>query len=134
MTDAIVADVPERQQVQMAISNEMVRIYKTQFGRGPTKARTDFAGPDVVVSTLQDSFTQAERNMVAMGEHLRLSELRMFFQRAAQIEFREEVERITGRKVWAFVSGTDTTQDVSTEVFYLEPHTDGVEVASAALT
>jgi uncharacterized protein YbcI len=63
--------------------------------------------------------------MVAMGEHLRLSELRMFFQRAAATELREEVERITGRKVWAFVSGTDTTQDVSTEVFYLEPQNNG---------
>jgi uncharacterized protein YbcI len=120
MTNAL-ADVAERQSVQMAISNEMVRIYKTQFGRGPTKARTDFAGADLLVCTLQDSFTPAERNMVGMGEHLRLSELRMFFQRAAETEFREEVERITGRKVWAFVSGTDTIQDVSSEVFYLEP-------------
>ena len=28
-----------------AISNEMVRIYKDQFGRGPTKTRTRWAGP-----------------------------------------------------------------------------------------
>jgi uncharacterized protein YbcI len=121
MTYAPVADAPERQSVQMAISNEMVRIYKTHFGRGPTKARTDFASPDLLVCTLQDSFTHVERAMVVMGEHLRLSELRMFFQRAAATEFREEVERITGRKVWAFVSGTDTERDVSTEVFYLDP-------------
>lgn len=125
MTYAPVADAPERQSVQMAISNEMVRIYKTHFGRGPTKARTDFAGPDLLVCTLQDSFTPAERNMVAMGEHLRLSELRMFFQRAAATEFREEVERITGRKVSALVSGTDTERDVSTEVFYLDPPSSG---------
>ena len=124
MTYAAVADAPERQSrqsVQMAISNEMVRIYKTHFGRGPTKARTDFASPDLIDCTIQESFTHAERGMVAMGEHLRLSELRMFFQRAAATEFREEVERITGRKVWAFVSGTDTERDVSTEVFYLDP-------------
>jgi uncharacterized protein YbcI len=125
MADAKRADVPEGQSVQMAVSNQMVRIYKTQFGRGPTRTRTNFAGPDVLVSTLQDSFTPAERKMVAMGEHLRLGELRLFFQRAAEVEFREEVERITGRKVWAFVSGTDTEKDVSTEVFYLEPQTDG---------
>jgi hypothetical protein len=31
------------------------------------------------------------------------------------------VERLTGRKVWAFVSGIDTQHDVSSEVFYLEP-------------
>jgi uncharacterized protein YbcI len=121
MADAESANVPERQSVQMAVSNEMVRIYKTQFGRGPTKTRTDFAGPDVLVCTLRDSFTAVERNMLAMGEHLRVGELRHFFQRAAEVEFRQEVERITGRKVSAFVSGTDTEQDVSTEVFYLEP-------------
>src|SRR3954451_14615921 len=108
--------------IRAEISREMVRLYKEQFGRGPTKARTDFAGPDVLVCTLEDSFTPAERHMATLGEHLRLGELRMFFQRAAATEFREEVERITGRKVWAFVSGTDTERDVSTEVFYLEPH------------
>ena len=31
------------------------------------------------------------------------------------------VEQITGRKVRAFVSGVDTRQDVSSEVFYFEP-------------
>ena len=121
MADAPVADRPERQPVPMAISNEMVRIYKAYFGRGPTKARTVFAGPDVVVCTLEDSFTPAERHLVALGEHLRLAELRVFFQRAAAAEFRKEVERLTGRTVWAFVSGTDTEQDVSAEVFYLGP-------------
>ncbi|MEA2457410.1 MAG: hypothetical protein QOC95_382, partial [Thermoleophilaceae bacterium] len=33
------ANVPERQSVQMAVSYEMVRIYKTQFGRGPSITR-----------------------------------------------------------------------------------------------
>jgi uncharacterized protein YbcI len=45
----------------------------------------------------------------------------MFFQYATVPEFVEAVERITGRKVRAFVSGIDTGQDVSSEVFYLEP-------------
>lgn len=31
------------------------------------------------------------------------------------------VEQITGRKVRAFPSGTDTDRDVSAEVIYLEP-------------
>jgi uncharacterized protein YbcI len=34
---------------------------------------------------------------------------------------RRDVEQITGRKVRAFVSGVDTRQDVSSEVFYFEP-------------
>jgi uncharacterized protein YbcI len=114
-------DQQDQRSVLMQISNEMVRLYKTQFGRGPTKARTHFAGPDTIVCTLEDSLTPAERNLVAMGEHQRLRDMRMLFQAAAETQFREVVERLTGRKVRAFVSGIDTGEDVSSELFYLEP-------------
>ena len=103
------------------ISNAMVRIYKEQFGRGPTKAVTNYAGPNCIISTLEDSFTPAERNMVKLGEHQRLRELRLFFQHATEDQFRGTIEDITGRKVRAFSSGTDTFSDTSSEVFYLEP-------------
>jgi uncharacterized protein YbcI len=103
------------------ISNAMVRIYKEQFGRGPTKVVTHYAGPDCIVSTLENSFTPAERSMVALGEHQRLRDVRLFFQHATENQFRETVEGITGRTVRSFTSGTDTDTDTSTEVFYLEP-------------
>jgi uncharacterized protein YbcI len=103
------------------LTNAMVRLYKELFGRGPTKARTHYAGPDTLVSTLQNSLTPAERNMLDLDEHQRVREIRMFFQHASDNEFTGTVEEITGRKVWAFVSGMDTHKDVSTEVFYLEP-------------
>jgi uncharacterized protein YbcI len=103
------------------ISNEMVRLYKSLFGRGPTRARTHYAGPDAIVVTLENSLTPAEQSMVELGEHQRLRDVRMFFQHAREDDFREVVERITGRRVRAFVSGIDTKQDVSSELFYLEP-------------
>lgn len=121
MSDAVLADVREGQSLQLAVSNALVRLYKERFGRGPTKTRTHFAGPDTLVTTLQDSLTPAERNLARLGEHQRLRDVRLFLQHASEAEFREAVERITGRKVWAFVSGIDTVNDVSTEVFYLEP-------------
>jgi uncharacterized protein YbcI len=124
MADAEHADALEGQPVPMAVSNAMVRLYKEQFGRGPTETRTHFAGPDVLITTLEDSLTPAERNMVAMGEHQRLRDTRMFFQYASEGAFREAVEQITGRRVRAFVSGIDTHRDVSSEVFYLEPQSD----------
>jgi uncharacterized protein YbcI len=113
----------EQKSMLMQVSNEMVRLYKTQFGRGPTKVRTNWAGPDTLISTLENSLTPAERNMVAMGEHQRLRDTRMFFQYASETEFREVIERLTGRQVWAFVSGIDAQHDVSCEVFYLKPRT-----------
>jgi len=103
------------------ISNEMVRIYKEQFGRGPTKVATNYAGPDIIVSTLEDSLTLAEQNLVAMGEHQRLREGRLFFQHANEKAFVDAIEGVTGRSVRGFVSGTDTHHDISSEVFYLEP-------------
>ena len=103
------------------LSNAMVRIYKEQFGRGPTKAHSVYAGPDLVICTLEHSLTPAEQRMVQLGEHQRVRDIRTFFQHASEQEFVEAVEQITGRSVRAFVSGTDTEHDVSSEVFYLHP-------------
>jgi uncharacterized protein YbcI len=109
------------------LSNEMVRLFKEQFGRGPTTARAAWAGPDVIAVVLENTLTPAERNLVRLGEHERLREMRTFFQYAGVTEFCEPVERLTGRKVRAFVSGTDTAVDgLSVETFVLYPEgTDG---------
>jgi uncharacterized protein YbcI len=104
------------------ISNEMVRLYKDYFGRGPTKARTSWAGADTVVCILEDTLAPAERNLVKMGEHQRLRDTRMFFQYATVREFGEPIERLTGRKVKAFISGVDTeAEGLSVELFVLHP-------------
>ncbi|MDX6696750.1 MAG: hypothetical protein QOE65_147 [Solirubrobacteraceae bacterium] len=114
----------------LELSNEMVRLYKQQLGRGPTKTRSNFAGRDAVLCTLEDSMTPAERSLVQMGEHQRLRDTRMFFQYASRKEFVEATERVMGRKVRAFVSGIDTETDVSCELFYFEPLEDGSENGS----
>lgn len=110
-----------RQSVLAEISREMVRLYKKQFGRGPTKTRTNFAGPDIVIVTLEESFTPAEQRLAEMGEHQRLRDTRLYFQHATEDEFRSVIERILGRKVRAFNSAVDTEADVCVEVFHLEP-------------
>jgi uncharacterized protein YbcI len=107
------------------VTNAMVRLYKELFGRGPTKARSNYAGPNTLVATIENSLTAAERNMIELDEHHRVREIRMFFQHASERDFVETVEQITGRKVRAFVSGVDTKQDVSSEVFYFEPIATG---------
>jgi uncharacterized protein YbcI len=103
------------------ISNEMVRLYKSLFGRGPTRARTSYAGPDTILVTLEHSLTPAEQTLAEMGEHQRLRDVRMFFQYAREEDFRDVIERVTGRQIRAFISGIDTRQDVSAELFYLYP-------------
>ena len=110
------------QSVSMEISNTMVRLYKDLFGRGPTRARTHWSGPDLITVVLDDTLTPAERNLVKMGEHQRLRDLRLFFQYATVREFCEPVEQITGRKVRAFFSAIDTEADgMAIESFVLYP-------------
>jgi uncharacterized protein YbcI len=104
-----------------SISNDMVRIHKEQFGRGPTLARTSYVGPDTLVCILEDSLSPVERNLCALGQQSRVREIRLLFQYTEERKFIESVERHSGRKVRAFVSGIDVTNDVSSEVFMLEP-------------
>jgi uncharacterized protein YbcI len=108
-------------ELMVEVSNAMVGLYKDLFGRGPTKAKTSYADPDLLVSTLENSLTRIERTMADAGEHERLRDLRMHFQYLGEDDFIQAVERITGRKVRAFVSGMDVKRDVASEIFYLEP-------------
>jgi len=115
-------DRTDRPNVLAAVSSEMVRLYKEQFGRGPTKARTNWSGRDMLVVLLEDTLTPAERNLVALGEYQRLRDVRMLFQYARVAQFCEPVERLTGRKVRSFISGIDAAADgMSLEVFVLHP-------------
>jgi uncharacterized protein YbcI len=112
-----------RTSILMEVSNAMVRLYKDQFGRGPMKARSYWAGPDAIASFLEDTLTPAERNLARMGQHQRLRDTRLFFQYATIAEFCGPVERITGRKVRSFHSSIDTKVDglaIETFIFYPE--------------
>jgi uncharacterized protein YbcI len=102
------------------VSNAVVQVYKEQFGRGPTKARTVWAGPDALLCLLSDTLTASESRLVRMGQQQRMREARMFLQHGAEEDFRAEIEAITGRKVIAFMSGMDAEKDISGEVFVLE--------------
>ena len=119
--DRVRDDAGAAESVLSAISMEMVRLYKEQFGRGPTKTRTNWAGPDVLVVTLEQTFTPAERSLQRMGEHQRLRDLRLLFQYAEVDTFCAPVERLIGRKVRAFISGIDTVADLATELYVLHP-------------
>ena len=103
------------------ISKAMVRLYKEQFGRGPETVWTRYSGPDAILTVLGNSLTPVERTMLQMGEEQRLRDIRTMFQHATESQFRAAVEEITGRRVIGFMSGIDVRNDLSSEVFTLEP-------------
>jgi len=105
----------------LAASNAMVKLHKEQFGRGPTKSRAYFAGPDMLVCALSDVLLPAERKMVEMGQLERVRESRTAFQAATRREFIAAIEQIVSRKVIAFASGIDPDANVVFETFLFEP-------------
>ena len=130
-TDQQPEAVGQSPSVLVDVSNTLVGLFKQQFGRGPTTARSYWCGPDALCCLLEDTLTPAERNLVKMGEHQRLRDTRMFFQYAAVAEFCEPVERLTGRKVRAFLSAIDTEVDgICVETFVLHP--EGSDAPSRA--
>jgi uncharacterized protein YbcI len=105
----------------MLVSTAMVALHKEQFGRGPTKARSYFAGPDGLICVLEDALLPAERKMAAMGDAHRVRDTRHAFQAATTAEFISAVEQIVNRKVRAFGSAVDVEENVVFENFTFEP-------------
>jgi uncharacterized protein YbcI len=104
-----------------AVSNALVALHKEQFGRGPKLARSHFAGPDVLVTVLEDILLPAERKLVALGDPQRVRESRVAFQAATASDFVAAIEQIVSRTVRAFASGIDVEKNVVFETFYFEP-------------
>jgi uncharacterized protein YbcI len=107
--------------ILMSVSNAMVTLHKEQFGRGPTRARSNFAGDDTLVCSLEQALLPAERTLVEMNQQDRVQEARLFYQMATRATFIDAVEKIVGRKVSAFSSATDADADVVWEIYNFEP-------------
>ena len=112
---------PQSGKLLTELSNAMVALHEEQFGRGPTRVRTHFAGPDVVVSLLEDALLPAERALVDMGEQQRVRESRLFTQIATADRFTEVISAIAGRKVLSFVSASDPDRGLVIETCVFEP-------------
>jgi uncharacterized protein YbcI len=107
-------------ELHAAISNTVVRITAEYTGRGPTQARTIING-DWVFVTLVDTLTKGERRLGENGREHSVRSTRREYQDVMREEFTAEVERLTGRKVIAFMSDNHIDPDVAIEAFMLEP-------------
>lgn len=112
-----------------AISNGVVGLLGEHLGRGPTRARAIHNGK-LVLCVLEDTMTKAERNLANRGKEDFVLEMRHAFQETMREELTAVVERLTGRKVVAFLSANHIEPDVAAEVFVLdEPVAEAAEVA-----
>jgi uncharacterized protein YbcI len=102
------------------ISNAMVALHREHFGRGPGAAKTSITD-GLVVCVLSDVYTQVERTLVRAGRIDHVRRTRTLHQEALEAEYREPIERITGRTVSAFLSVVHFDPDLAVEIFLLEP-------------
>ena len=121
-----VASVPDRGPLT-AITRGIVKMHSEYFGKGPTRAKTERVGPDLVICVLRDALTPVEQTLVARGRGEQVRSLRRSFQDVMEVEFRDVVERSLDRKVVAFMSQVSLDPDIAAELFFLAP--DGPEAA-----
>jgi len=106
------------------ISTTIVQLQKEFFGKGPTKARTNWAGDDALVCILGGGFTPVEQTLFEAGREEAVQAMRHAFQMAMKNRLTAAIEKIVERKVVGFMSAAHQDPDVACEVFLLEPRPD----------
>ena len=105
-----------------SISTAVVHAFTDHTGRGPTRARTTIDG-DLIVVILQDGQTKAERALVRAGRGDTVLQLRRAFQETMRDDLVAVVERLTQRRVRAFMSANHNDPDAAAEIFILDGET-----------
>src|SRR5689334_9909421 len=103
-----------------ALSNAVVRIVREYTGRGPTQARASIRD-DVAMVLMQETLLKAEHSLINDSKTRLVVEMRRSFQQTMREELSAAVERLTERKVIAFMSDSHLDPDYSVEVFILAP-------------
>ena len=106
-------------ELNAAITSALVGIHNHFLGRGPRTASTFHYG-NVLVTLMHDVLTPAEKALAEAHHTDAVSRMRHLFQKTMESDFREAVERLTGRKVVAFISGNHADPDIAAELFVLD--------------
>jgi uncharacterized protein YbcI len=106
-------------ELSSALTNELVGVHAGYLGHGPKTASTFYHG-NVVVTTMYDVLTKAEKILAQTGRHGDVSEARGILHQEMETDLRAVVERLTGRKVLAFLSANQIEPDVAAAIFILD--------------
>ncbi len=112
-------EYPSTGALNAALANELGKLLAEFTGRGATRSRA-YVIQDLVVGVFEDGATRAEQNLVAAGQAGLVRQQRDALQRAVAPQLIAAVERLTGRTVRLFLSGSDESGGSSVEVFILE--------------
>lgn len=103
-----------------SISTTIVGIMREHYGRGPMRAKT-YALDDVIVCVLRGSgFTPLEQTIMDDDGAERVVAMRHEFQRLVAGRYTQAIERLSGRKVLAFLSQAHVEPDITMEMFIVD--------------
>lgn len=108
-----------------SISDAIVALYAGFYGHDRATATT-YINDNVVVCVLESILTTDEDAKLADGHRGEVIDGRVAFQTDTQDEFTAAVERLTNRRVTAFLSANQTAPGVACELFFLEASPLGV--------
>ena len=111
--------VPAQAAANAAISDEVVQLYLTTFGRGPTRVRT-YVQPEFCVSVLGDILTPAERSLVQVGGIAEVEAGRGKINEGIDAELMAIVERQTGRRVLSHLARVKAPVEVAVHFFLFD--------------
>ncbi len=112
--------LPSGDDLTRAISAAMVSLYAEVYGHDRTRAST-YINDNVVVCILEDILTSAEQDLIAAGGETEVIDGRVAFQADREDEFSALIERLTLRRVVAFMSANQTSPGIACEMFFLAP-------------
>lgn len=106
-------------ELQEAISAAMLELYAEFYGHDRTTATT-YLNDSIVVCVLEHILTESEDALVTAGAHGEVIDGRVAFQSDTEDEFTAAIERLTHRRVVAFLSANQTTPGIACELFFLD--------------
>jgi uncharacterized protein YbcI len=106
-------------ELNAAVTSALVGIHTEYLGRGPRSASTFHYG-NVLVTLMHDVLTNAEKSLARTSRGEAVKHMRQLFQGTMEADFCAAVERLTGRKVIAFISGNQLDPDIAAELFILD--------------
>ena len=104
-----------------AVTESMVGFHRRYHHREPVTAKTQMMGDDLLACVLGGVYTEVEKTIIELQRSTLVQETRSAFQVAMQDRFISEVERLSGRRVLAFISNSTVGPDLEIEIFILEP-------------
>jgi uncharacterized protein YbcI len=106
-------------ELREAISAAIADLYAEFYGHERTTATT-YINDNIVVCVLENILTDGEGELVAEGARGQVIDGRVAFQTDTEDEFTAAVQRLTHRRVTAFMSANQTAPGVACELFFLD--------------